>query len=117
MKQAVVKLEGEGVIGSVTFTRQDDGQIRVTGTVTGMPAGKYGFHIHETGDITKGCGSTGGHFNPNGVSVLYFCCSFGLRDSFFQRAGSDDIVAIASRIWIRLAQALVSRKERPVNKL
>ena len=27
----------------------------------------HGFHVHETGDISGGCVSTGGHYNPAGV--------------------------------------------------
>ncbi|XP_063892308.1 uncharacterized protein LOC110372709 isoform X2 [Helicoverpa armigera] len=64
--RAIVRLDGDGVTGAITFTKQEDGNVRITGTVSGMAPGLYGFHVHETGDITKGCGSTGGHFNPNG---------------------------------------------------
>ncbi|KAJ8725414.1 hypothetical protein PYW08_003597 [Mythimna loreyi] len=66
MNKAIVKLVGDGVVGAVTFTEQKDGKVRLTGTITGMPPGEYGFHVHETGDITKGCGSTGSHYNPEG---------------------------------------------------
>ncbi|KAJ8722935.1 hypothetical protein PYW07_004115 [Mythimna separata] len=66
VNKAIVKLVGDGVTGAVTFTQQKDGTVRLTGTITGMPAGEYGFHIHETGDITQGCGSTGAHYNPEG---------------------------------------------------
>ena len=26
----------------------------------------HGFHVHTDGDIEGGCGSTGGHYNPDG---------------------------------------------------
>ncbi|XP_046964545.1 superoxide dismutase [Cu-Zn] 4AP-like [Vanessa cardui] len=56
--------DGHDVHGNVTFT-QLDGKVEVKGRIYGMPAGEYGFHIHETGDITNGCVSAGAHFNPD----------------------------------------------------
>ena len=38
------------------------------GNVTGLSAGPHGFHIHQLGDTSGGCKSTGGHFNPLQVS-------------------------------------------------
>lgn len=29
-----------------------------------LPPGKHGFHIHEIGDMRKGCDSLGSHYNP-----------------------------------------------------
>ena len=29
--------------------------------------GKRGFHVHSVPDFSRGCASTGGHFNPEGV--------------------------------------------------
>ena len=26
---------------------------------------RHGFHVHMTGDISGGCGSAGGHYNPD----------------------------------------------------
>jgi len=41
--------------------------VRITGTITNLtPAGNHGFHVHESGNVTGGCGSTGGHYNPHG---------------------------------------------------
>ncbi|MGY0633529.1 superoxide dismutase family protein [Luteimonas sp. A478] len=43
-----------------------DGNIHVTGEVTGLSAGgEHGFHVHETGDCSApDATSAGGHFNP-----------------------------------------------------
>ena len=34
--------------------------------MTGLSPGNHGFHVHQYGDYSTGCGSTGGHFNPFG---------------------------------------------------
>ncbi|KAF6203879.1 hypothetical protein GE061_002214 [Apolygus lucorum] len=54
---------GNGVVGNVTFT-QEGGSVRLEGTVENLKPGEHGFHIHEKGDLTSGCTSTGGHYNP-----------------------------------------------------
>jgi Cu-Zn family superoxide dismutase len=42
--------------------------VHFTGTVTGLPPGQHGFHIHETGDCSApDASSAGGHFNPTGA--------------------------------------------------
>lgn len=37
----------------------------IKGTITGLQPGEHGFHIHEFGDMSKGCESMGGHYNPD----------------------------------------------------
>jgi Cu-Zn family superoxide dismutase len=39
------------------------------------PNSVHGFHVHNSGDIRQGCGSTGGHFNPFGVNSVESCQS------------------------------------------
>ncbi|XP_063624159.1 uncharacterized protein LOC134796122 [Cydia splendana] len=63
---AIAHLVANEISGSITFTETDDG-LRVTGSITGLSAGEYGFHIHELGDVTT-CLTTGAHFNPDGVN-------------------------------------------------
>ena len=50
--------------GTVTFTASGD-EVKVVADITGLTAGKHGFHIHEFGDCSDPkAASAGGHFNP-----------------------------------------------------
>ena len=66
-----------GVRGSVTFQQAraslaaPDGPspVRIHVRVSGLaPLSKHGFHVHALGDLTKGCMSAGGHWNPGGAT-------------------------------------------------
>jgi Cu-Zn family superoxide dismutase len=54
--------------GTVTFTQQADGKVRVVADVKGLkPNTTHGFHVHEKGDLSApDFTSAGGHFNPEG---------------------------------------------------
>eukprot|EP00612_Vaucheria_litorea_P001724 CAMPEP_0171455236 /NCGR_PEP_ID=MMETSP0945-20130129/2215_1 /TAXON_ID=109269 /ORGANISM="Vaucheria litorea, Strain CCMP2940" /LENGTH=151 /DNA_ID=CAMNT_0011980443 /DNA_START=94 /DNA_END=549 /DNA_ORIENTATION=- len=65
--QAVCTLIGaDGPKGVIGFAPTEDGKVKVSGKISGLTPGKHGFHIHQFGDTTNGCTSTGGHYNPNG---------------------------------------------------
>jgi len=57
---------GSGVTGSVQFSQTNElnAPVVYTGSVMGLKDGNHGFHIHQSGDISKGCASAGPHFNP-----------------------------------------------------
>jgi Cu-Zn family superoxide dismutase len=56
--------QGNNTKGKVYFSRTKNG-IKFEVDITGLSAGKHGFHIHEFGDCTAADGtSAGGHFNP-----------------------------------------------------
>ncbi|KAG8319701.1 Superoxide dismutase [Cu-Zn] [Homalodisca vitripennis] len=64
-RRAIVILTGESVTGNVTFSQAEDGgPVTVRGIISGLTEGKHGFHVHEKGDLSNGCLSTAGHFNP-----------------------------------------------------
>ncbi|KOB77077.1 Superoxide dismutase [Cu-Zn] [Operophtera brumata] len=63
-RTAIAHLRDGVVNGTVLFTEMDEG-LRVTGIITGLTAGEYGFHVHELGD-TDTCDTAGAHFNPDG---------------------------------------------------
>lgn len=68
-KKAVAVLKGTSTVeGVVTLTQDGDGPTTVNVRITGLAPGKHGFHLHEFGDTTNGCISTGPHFNPNGAT-------------------------------------------------
>ncbi|KAF3455163.1 hypothetical protein FNV43_RR05611 [Rhamnella rubrinervis] len=68
-KKAVAVLKGtSNVEGVVTLTQDDTGPTTVKVRVAGLTPGPHGFHLHEYGDTTNGCISTGAHFNPNNLT-------------------------------------------------
>ncbi|KAF7121367.1 hypothetical protein RHSIM_Rhsim13G0100500 [Rhododendron simsii] len=68
-KKAVAVLKGtSSVEGVVTLTQEDGGPTTVNVCITGLTPGPHGFHLHEYGDTTNGCISTGAHFNPNNMT-------------------------------------------------
>ena len=67
---AVLKSNGgEEIHGQVAFIHHNSSDpsssaVRVTGRISGLAPGLHGLHIHESGDMSDGCRSMGGHFNP-----------------------------------------------------
>jgi len=56
------------VEGFIEFQQLNPGDsVSIRGTIGNLDANsKRGFHIHELGDLSNGCVSTGSHFNPFG---------------------------------------------------
>ncbi len=58
-----------GVWGVVTFTSNSKKEpTHVHAELEGLTPGPHGIHIHELGNLTNGCMSTKGHFNPFGLN-------------------------------------------------
>ena len=56
----------KSVSGVVYLEETADKKTRIYGSIRGLRPGLHGFHIHEAGDMTKGCDSACAHYNPHG---------------------------------------------------
>lgn len=65
-RKAIAVVNGETVKGNITFIQQKN-KVLIVGKVIGLTKGPHGFHVHEKGDLSNGCASTGSHFNPDKV--------------------------------------------------
>ena len=67
--KAIAQLEHtiDDVQGAVKFKQKLGEPTIIKGIIKGLTPGKHGFHIHEFGDLSDGCASAGGHYNPEGV--------------------------------------------------
>jgi len=69
--KAVVVLSGASTVkGTVTFLQESESALTtVTWNITGSDANsERGFHVHASGDLSGGCASAGGHYNPENKS-------------------------------------------------
>eukprot|EP00455_Lapot_gusevi_P020001 TRINITY_DN2127_c0_g1_i2.p1 TRINITY_DN2127_c0_g1~~TRINITY_DN2127_c0_g1_i2.p1 ORF type:complete len:207 (-),score=68.98 TRINITY_DN2127_c0_g1_i2:110-679(-) len=54
-----------GVRGVVKFSQESEtGPTTIEARVEGLKPGKHGFHIHQYGNLTRGCITAGPHYNP-----------------------------------------------------
>ena len=65
--EAVAVLGHGDAKGMISFKQKPGKATIISGTVTGLSEGLHGLHIHEFGDLSDGCDSAGGHYNPTGV--------------------------------------------------
>uniref|UniRef100_A0A0C5ASS1 Superoxide dismutase [Cu-Zn] n=1 Tax=Kandelia candel TaxID=61147 RepID=A0A0C5ASS1_9ROSI len=105
-RKGVAVLKGtSNVEGVVALTQEDEGPTTVNVRVTGLTPGPHGFHLHEYGDTTNGCISTGAHFNPNKMT-------HGAPEDEIRHAGDlGNIVANADGV----AEATIVDKQIPLS--
>jgi len=60
-------IHSDEVKGTIMFMQKPGTPTLIKGKVTGLTPGEHGFHIHEYGDLSRGCESAGAHYNPDGV--------------------------------------------------
>lgn len=55
------------VSGKILMMQSQGGPTLIKGKISGLEKGQHGFHIHEFGDLSRGCDSAGAHYNPDNV--------------------------------------------------
>ena len=66
--KAYVELQhSDKVKGTILLMQKPGTPTLIKGRIQGLKPGEHGFHIHEFGDMSDGCKSMGGHYNPDGV--------------------------------------------------
>ncbi|XP_011010731.1 PREDICTED: superoxide dismutase [Cu-Zn], chloroplastic-like [Populus euphratica] len=105
-KKAVAVLKGtSNVEGVIILTQEADGPTTVNARITGLTPGPHGFHLHQYGDTTNGCVSTGAHFNPNNLT-------HGAPEDEIRHAGDlGNIVANADGV----AEAIIVDNQIPLS--
>lgn len=67
-RHAIAYLDQNGIQGTVKFKEDLSSDCTfIDVSLEGVPPGDHGFHVHEYGDLTNGCMSSGEHFNPTNV--------------------------------------------------
>jgi Cu-Zn family superoxide dismutase len=58
--------DGSSGVSGIVYLVQDspNSPTKIIGTINGLKQGLHGFHVHEFGDISKGCSTAGPHYNP-----------------------------------------------------
>ena len=86
--KAIAFFNSNTIKGTVEFEEVSDDLVKVKINLNGFePNTAHGFHVHETGDLTKGCESMCAHFNP-------FNVAHGGRDDVIRHVGDlGNIVA------------------------
>lgn len=60
-------VHSDTVKGTILFMQKPGTATLIKGRITGLKEGLHGFHVHEYGDLSNGCESAGGHYNPDSV--------------------------------------------------
>jgi len=64
---AYCEFEHGEITGAINLEQASGQATKISGKVEGLEPGEHGFHIHEFGDLSDGCDSAGGHYNPDNV--------------------------------------------------
>lgn len=72
-----INFKAAELVGSIEGTlhleeRNDD--LLIEGTLSGIPLGKHGIHVHENGSTGNGCLDAGGHCTSVNITTLFPDC-------------------------------------------
>ena len=95
----------------VMMQKSSGGPTVIKGTITGLEPGKHGFHVHEFGDLSKGCESAGAHYNPDGIDHGDITKGHigDLGNITADESGTADVKIVAKRIDLIGDRSIVGR--------
>lgn len=109
---AICVLEhGDDVQGTILLKQQPGLPTFIAGEITGLQPGQHGFHIHEFGDLSRGCESAGAHYNPDGVAHgdLERGHVGDLGNITADQSGRAEFAIVAQRVNLTGDQSVVGR--------
>ena len=62
--KAICVLENNKMDGVIHLEEIENNKVKIKGEIKGLKKGLHGFHIHNSGNLTKGCDSCCSHYNP-----------------------------------------------------
>ncbi|CAB4057122.1 CCS [Lepeophtheirus salmonis] len=102
-------------IGVIRFTQVDDENCIIDGTIDGLSPGYHGLAVHESGDLSQGCNSLGGHYNPRNMrhgspldKERHVCSSRRSEPDDFGR-GTSSSSSIDGNTGVKLACGIIAR--------
>ena len=92
----IASSNNNNVLGYLTLTQQGDGVTTITGTLSGLTAGKHGLSVNTAGDLSEGAKSCGVIFNPFGEFWIFgVVAKFGHVSRIRRRRTEERMRALA----------------------
>lgn len=125
---AIIRDQTNQYIGTANLSEDKNG-VLLSLSVSNLPPGEHGFHIHETGECTPpNFESAGGHFNPTGrqhgfkpdgnssksrAAARHHAASLVARDTHYRWCNRNFSGSVWTQGWRHIRRVTPCRRPRP----